>query len=138
MKHSRQEIHDKYDGHCAYCGKKITLKQMQVDHLIPKSQEHYMVYDTGNWVEVQQIMESYDNLMPSCRRCNHYKRAHTLHNFRVMMKSLHERIKKIYIVKVAIDYGIVTFNEWDEMFYFEHAEEMDKLFGYERKRNIND
>ena len=34
-KREREEVLKKYDGHCAYCGAEITLKQMQVDHLIP-------------------------------------------------------------------------------------------------------
>ena len=35
-KEERKIVYDKYNGHCAYCGKKIDYKEMQVDHLIPK------------------------------------------------------------------------------------------------------
>ncbi len=35
MKIDRQQVYDKCDGHCAYCGVEITLKQMQVDHIQP-------------------------------------------------------------------------------------------------------
>ena len=31
----RQKIYDKYNGHCAYCGKELTFEQMQVDHIEP-------------------------------------------------------------------------------------------------------
>lgn len=34
-KEKRQLVYKKYDGHCAYCGKKIDYKDMQVDHIIP-------------------------------------------------------------------------------------------------------
>ena len=32
---NRKEVLEKYNGHCAYCGKEITLKEMQVDHKHP-------------------------------------------------------------------------------------------------------
>ena len=35
-KKQREVIYDKYNGHCAYCGKKIEYKDMQVDHVIPQ------------------------------------------------------------------------------------------------------
>ena len=31
----RQQAYEKYGGHCAYCGKEIEIKDMQVDHMIP-------------------------------------------------------------------------------------------------------
>ena len=33
---NRKEVLEKYNGHCAYCGKEITLKEMQVDHKHPR------------------------------------------------------------------------------------------------------
>jgi 5-methylcytosine-specific restriction endonuclease McrA len=35
MKINREEVYNKCSGHCAYCGKEITIKQMQVDHIKP-------------------------------------------------------------------------------------------------------
>jgi len=69
--------------------------------------------------EIFGDMDAEENLMPSCYRCNHYKRDHPLEYFRELVKTLHERMRKIYIVKVAIDYGIIQFKEWDGLFYFE-------------------
>lgn len=34
-KRLRELVYQKFDGHCAYCGKKIELKDMQVDHFVP-------------------------------------------------------------------------------------------------------
>lgn len=100
----RLRIYIKYNKHCAYCGKEIDIKDMQVDHLIPRR--------LGGSNE-------YENLMPSCRRCNHYKSGNTLETFRERISSIQERINKIYICKVAKDYGIVKFQEFDGVFYFE-------------------
>ena len=39
--------------------------------------------------------------------------------YRQLLITLHERIKKIYINKVGLDYGIIKINECDGKFYFE-------------------
>ena len=36
-KKTRELVYKKYDGHCAYCGKEIEIKDMQVDHMYPKA-----------------------------------------------------------------------------------------------------
>lgn len=105
MKIDRQKVYDKYNGHCAYCGKPITIKDMQVDHILPKR-------NGGK--------DHIDNLNPSCRLCNHYKRAadiETLRNW--LLGGLIERLMKIYIFRVALDYGMITINGWDKKFYYE-------------------
>lgn len=103
-KSDRIAVHKKYGGRCAYCGKLIDIKDMQVDHIKPVR--------LGGKDEM-------DNYNPSCRRCNHYKRAHNLEFFRGMLKTIHRRLEDIYIVKVAIDYGIITIKDFDGKFYFE-------------------
>ncbi len=100
----RLKVHAKYGGRCAYCGKAIAYKDMQVDHLNPKC--------LGGPNE-----ES--NLMPTCRQCNHYKRGEKLESFRESIETLHERIVKPYIHRVALDYGIMRVDEWCGRFYFE-------------------
>jgi len=106
-KAKRLEVYNKYDGHCAYCGKIIQYTDMQVDHIKPQRQ--------GGTDDVE-------NLNPSCRSCNHYKRARNLEGFRRVMKTLHERVRKQYICKVAEDYGIIKVKPWDGKFYFEKGE----------------
>lgn len=32
---TREAVYAKYDGHCAYCGRAIDIKDMQVDHFLP-------------------------------------------------------------------------------------------------------
>jgi 5-methylcytosine-specific restriction endonuclease McrA len=112
-KKQRYKIHRKFDGHCGYCGKLITLKEMQVDHMNPKS----LRYIKGDFNDHNND----SNLMPSCRRCNHYKRDATVEQFRRIMSSLHERLQKIYIVKVGLDFGIIEIKAHDGTFYFERC-----------------
>jgi len=114
----RKAVYNKYNGHCAYCGKLIEYKDMQVDHLEPKAYTRAIGKDiNGNYIYPNK--DRFENLMPSCRRCNHYKRAYRLEAFREIVKTIHERIQKIYIAKVAEDYGIVEYKQWDGWFYFE-------------------
>lgn len=109
----REKVWNKYGKKCAYCGNSIMYERMQVDHYIPKRNKLLAKkYGVDN---VNHI----DNLMPSCRRCNHYKRAHLLEEFRNLLMTLHERVAKQYISKVAVDYGIIKIDKWDGKFYFE-------------------
>ena len=105
MKIDRQKVYEKYNGHCAYCGKAIAIKDMQVDHILSKR--------NGGTNDIA-------NLNPSCRLCNHYKRAADTEAFRNdLLGGLIKRLMKIYIFRVALDYGMITINGWDKKFYFE-------------------
>lgn len=105
---TRQAVHAKYNGHCAYCGREIDIKEMQVDHFRSKR-------------EMQDAPDCNDinNLMPSCRRCNHYKRAGGIEYYRVMLLDMRRKLLDTYLGKVAVDYGMVEWQGWDGVFYFE-------------------
>lgn len=111
MKIDRQKVYQKCTGHCGYCGKAINFKDMQVDHIIPL---WYISLDKTN-----NHLNNEDNLMPSCRSCNHYKRGDNLEQFRTKMTTLHDRVCSHYIGKVALDYNIVYIKPFDGVFYFE-------------------
>jgi len=104
-KAERLQIYNKYGG------REIEYKDMQVDHIMPKRIDRYDILDIG--------INDIRNKNPSCRRCNHYKRAHTLEYFRKMLLTLHQRVRDIYICKIAEDYGIIKVQEWDGRFWFE-------------------
>jgi 5-methylcytosine-specific restriction endonuclease McrA len=119
-KELRRAIYNKYNGHCSYCGKEIEFKDMQVDHKEAKA----TIKPIGKGLDGTYIypdIDNFDNLMPSCRRCNHYKRAETLENYRRRINTVHERIQQNYIAKVALDYGIIVYTKWDGIFYFERT-----------------
>jgi 5-methylcytosine-specific restriction endonuclease McrA len=127
MKIDRKIIHAKYEGHCAYCGKVIAFNEMQVDHVYPKALRSYVLRgcksgDIKKTTHIPEHFDDFSNLMPSCRRCNHYKRAHLLESFRALMMSLHTRIANHYINKVGIDYGIIEIKPWNGIFFFESQE----------------
>lgn len=113
MKIDRNKVYSKYNGRCAYCGKEIDFKAMQVDHMYPQ-------YMSEHWrVNYGIDVYGFENLMPTCRKCNHYKRAETLEAFRMQMATLHERLAKIYILEVACNFGMTEIKPFDGLFYFE-------------------
>lgn len=123
-KELRVFVHNKYSGHCGYCGKEITYKEMQVDHIKP--QWKFRIYVDNIWNGLYRDgVNDIENLMPTCSRCNHYKREQDLEGFRKTMLTLHERVSKIYICKVAIDYGIVTITPFSGKFYFEELKQKE-------------
>lgn len=81
-KSKREAVYRKYDGHCAYCGREIAYKDMQVDHFQPL--RAWGIEDTG--------ADDLDNLMPACRMCNHYKRANSLETFRRYIEEIPRKL----------------------------------------------
>lgn len=101
----RIKVYEKYDGRCAYCGKKIEYKDMQVDHL-----EAY-------WKGGADEMSNY---MPSCRQCNHYKRGNSLEGFRKLIEEIPVKLNRdSYIFRVGLLYGNVYGRTQPIEFYFE-------------------
>jgi len=111
----RERVFAKYNEHCAYCGKIIAYNEMQVDHLIPIRQAEE---GKADWREV----ENENNYMPSCRMCNHYKRANTLETFRIYIQEIPRKLRNNYIYKVGVAYGNVIENKKPIEFYFETVE----------------
>ena len=110
-KSKREIIWNKYDKRCAYCGCELKYKDMQVDHI--QSKHHHNYYD------LDKNKDRIENLNPSCRACNFYKGTFDLIDFRKNLSTLHERLNKIFIVRLAIKHGILEYKEFDGKFYFE-------------------
>lgn len=69
-----------------------------------------------------QDLRPISNLMPSCRMCNHYKRANTLETFRRYIQEIPKKLRENYIYKVGLVYGNVVEHEKPIVFYFEQME----------------
>ena len=105
----REQIYQKYDGHCAYCGCKLEYKDMQIDHVIS-------VYGNDGSDDI-------NNLMPSCRMCNFYKSTFPVEVFRKRLETLYERLQKLFIYRLALKYGLISEHKSNVVFYFEKYEE---------------
>lgn len=119
-KKTRLAVYEKFDGHCAYCGKALEYKDMQLDHMIPRQRERFKKY-------TEEQIECFENYMPACRRCNHYKRAHTLEYFRQLIEEIPKKLfRDNYIYKVGLDYNLISVNEHKITFYFENYDNCKK------------
>ena len=49
---NRQDVLEKYNNHCAYCGKEIDLKSMQVDHKQPRRHKRNVSSAAARYVVV--------------------------------------------------------------------------------------
>lgn len=112
----RQTVYDKCAGHCAYCGKEITIKEMQADHVIPM--EFYDAYKA-----IGKDIDTIDNMFPTCRSCNNYKSTLTLEKFRIAIErwpTVLDRDSVTY--RNAVRYGLVKPEPHNIVFYFEKLE----------------
>lgn len=101
----RQAVYDKCCGNCAYCGKHIEFRDMQVDHVIALRK--------GG-------ADSIDNMLPACRSCNHYKSTLTLEQFRTAIERMPQVLERDCVTyKIAKRFGIVQEGIKSVKFYFE-------------------
>lgn len=122
-KKEREAIYNKYDGHCAYCGKELEYKDMQVDHIIPQRRG---TAKAGKGRVSIDVIEDPSNLICSCRSCNHYKRAHSLETFRRYIEEIPMKLSRDnYIYKVGLRYNLIEEHPRKIKFYFEQVEEQE-------------
>lgn len=106
-KEQRLELHKKYNGHCAYCGREINITQMQADHIVP-------IHVGG--------LDAIENMNPACRSCNHAKATLDMEKFREWVETSYARVMKNPYFRIAINTGFVSVNEGHVKFYFEEDE----------------
>lgn len=79
---TRKLIYDKYDGRCQLCGKKLSLQEMTLDHIIPLA--------VGG-------VDDISNLWTACESCNQAKADSLPENF-------FDRICSIFTYQMEIKY----------------------------------
>ena len=111
----RQELYEKYNHKCAYCGCELDYKDMQVDHV----KSVYANTDISESMTVEE-MYSIDNLLPACRPCNFYKGSMELEVFRSRLTTtMMDNIRKEFTYKLAVKYGLIKEFVEPVKFYFE-------------------
>lgn len=104
----RLEVYEKCNGHCAYCGFSIDIKDMQADHVI--------ALERGG-------ADTVENMLPACRSCNHFKSTMTLGVFREMIQAWPKVLARDSVTyRNAVRYGLVIPNPKPVKFYFETME----------------
>jgi 5-methylcytosine-specific restriction endonuclease McrA len=140
MNKKRKQVYEKYNGRCAYTGKPLVDGEWQIDHMTSryktKCNAARSVAEKRDWSAYQEALEhvnDIDNLLPSLRIVNHYKRLLDLEGFREYMLTFHKRLAKlpkrtnspstarriIYMNKIADAFGITIEKPFNGIFYFE-------------------
>ena len=110
-KKTRQQVYEKYNGHCAYCGCELEYKDMQVDHV-----------ESVYWADIRgkEVDDSISNYMPSCRMCNFYKDIGTIEQFRNRLTdTLMRNVRRPFDYRLALKYGLIKEEIKPIKFYFE-------------------
>ena len=111
-KKEREEIYNKTNGRCAYCGTEIDFKGFHADHIKPVRKYENNPDD--------ESMEHIDNKLPACRSCNLYKSTLELEEFREYLQGLLDRLAKQHVIyNIAKRYGMITEIRDPITFYFE-------------------
>ncbi|MDE5704037.1 MAG: HNH endonuclease [Bacteroidales bacterium] len=113
----RQQVYDKYAGHCAYCGKEIAYKDMQVDHIVPIW--HNIHDGTLKLMRVTRGNDCIDNLFPSCRACNFRKGTLSIEQFRQQIKEQCDTMLRTFQGRMSLAYGLIERVDKPVVFYFE-------------------
>lgn len=117
MKINRQEVFDKCNGKCGYCGDDISINKFQVDHIVSRFHyENNLNKKYGSNTDINHI----DNLMPSCSVCNKWKSAHSLEQFRKEISLQLERLNKYNSnYRFAKKYNLINETPHEILFHFE-------------------
>jgi len=118
---NREAVFNKYAGRCAYCGKELTIKAMQIDHIIP--QRNYSVKYNCLILEGREIeygLNSLGNLNPACASCNNWKGVWSVEKFRQELEAQTERARKYSRnFRMAERYGLIAVEKEKVTFYYE-------------------
>ncbi|ENU92074.1 hypothetical protein F971_01961 [Acinetobacter vivianii] len=115
-KTQREELKQKYDGRCAYCGDELTDK-WHADHL------EAVVRDLVTGKPEKPENDVYENLMPACTACNHNKRSMSLESWRKILA--HYRDVQVprdcSQIRHLMRFGLVEFIQKPVVFHFEQV-----------------
>lgn len=115
-KKMKNEIIEKSDGKCFYCGITLDDDLIEYDHVHP--------FSKGG-------EDNFENLVAACYLCNSYKSDKTLEEFRESLINFKEKHKKTlvgvgYHVRIARNYKMFE-KCFDASFYFEQKTEEQEL-----------
>lgn len=115
-KTQREELKQKYDGYCAYCGDQLGEK-WHADHL------EAVVRDLTTGKPEKPGNDVIENLMPACPACNHNKRSMSLDSWRDLLAHYRDVqvIRDCPQIRHLMRFGLVEFIQKPVIFYFEQV-----------------
>lgn len=109
---NRALVYAKCNGHCAYCGKPLSYKDMTIEHIRPLAKG-------GS--------NSLTNLLPACNLCNSTKGTLSLKEYRKLIQQSYVTLQlESPLFNVLERYEIIKLNQSLQkpvVFYFEKLEQ---------------
>lgn len=91
----KEELLKMSNNECVYCGKKISLSNLDVEHFLPKAEFPYLAY-------------SYLNLLPSCKTCNQNLKKS---KYPLSLETVRDKLGESYLVGNIEGITISPFNK---------------------------
>ena len=123
-KKQRQQVWDKSDGHCWYCGCELPLKGWHADHVEPirrykdfritdKCVEHFSSCDNPH-------LDTVENMVPACKKCNLFKGVYSVEDFRKEIGHQVDRARSYSVnFRTAERFGLIEIKIAPIVFWFE-------------------
>jgi len=129
-KKQRQQVWNKSNGKCWYCGCELPQKGWHVDHLEPVIRETAVVRDTSDspyshktvstGACLKPELDTIDNMVPACAPCNLFKSTFSVEFFRQEIEAQIERARKTSVnFRTAERFGLIKAEPAPVVFWFE-------------------
>jgi 5-methylcytosine-specific restriction endonuclease McrA len=117
-KFKRLEILNKYNGRCAYCGKKLTIETLSIDHIEPRFRK--TTDEQLKWYNRERGENKMENYNPCCKSCNSSKSTFTIEKFREEISKKQQRLlRDNSTYRLLLRFGLVKQMPNNVVFYFE-------------------
>ena len=123
-KNQRQQVWDKSNGFCWYCGCNLPEKGWHVDHVEPIGRyKNIKITENGvkhiNTCEKLHL-DTIENMVPTCSKCNLFKAAWNIEQFRSELIDQVERARQYSVnFRNAERYGLIQVTNKPVIFWFE-------------------
>jgi len=108
----RERLWNETSGHCAYCGHPVSLEEMEVDHIVPKS----MGGSNG-----------FNNLVCTCHHCNAEKGPDLLEEY--LMDWSEKRLRRYHNrIETWLEQGRISLEKADALTPLDRMPETDEPF----------
>lgn len=112
----REEVKQKFGGHCAYCGC-VLGEKWHADHL------EAVVRDLTTGKPEKPKNDVIENLMPACTACNHNKRSMSLESWRDLLAHYRDvqLLRDSTHARHLHRFGLIEIKQYPVVFYFEQV-----------------
>jgi len=124
-KKQRQEVWNKTNGRCWWCGCDLPKKGWHADHIKPIFRQTDSFRDNGRYVTKQggalrPENDNFENIVPSCAPCNLFKTVLSVEVFRAEISEQVKRARKTSVnFRTAERFGLIEAVEKPVVFWFE-------------------